>query len=110
MNKNSMQKKVLTHQFVANHVAMLVKQLTPLENKRTVLGLSLGQDRVGQKGRRSMGVLAIFCWFLFLIGLTILLDKEVPVRSIERTFALLLMSMCALLGVFLTAAAIALAF
>lgn len=57
-----------------------------------------------------MGVLAIFCWFLFLIGLTILLDKEVPVRSIERTFALLLMSMCALLGVFLTAAAVALAF
>jgi len=36
--------------------------------------------------------------------------KEVPVRSIERTFALLLMSMCAVLGVFLTAAAIALAF
>ncbi len=57
-----------------------------------------------------MGVLAIVCWFLFLIGLTILLDKEVPVRSIERTFALLLMSMCVLLGVFLTAAAIALAF
>jgi len=57
-----------------------------------------------------MGVLAIFCWFLFLIGLTILLDKEVPVRSIERTFVLLLMSMCALLGVFLTVAAIALAF
>ena len=51
-----MQKKVLTHQFVANHVAMLVKQLTPLENKSNqVLDLNLGQDRVGQKGRQSHG-------------------------------------------------------
>lgn len=51
-----MQKKVLTHQFVANRVAMLVKQLTPLENKSNqVLDLNLGQDRAGQKGRRSHG-------------------------------------------------------
>lgn len=55
-----------------------------------------------------MGVLAIFCWFLFILGIVIIKeDLKEPNLQTERFFVLILSSLSALIAVFATAATVA---